>query len=106
MNSRPLAVLAYTLLRVLIFGAAWVLLVWLTPLDGVYAIVMAILVSGIISIPLLSHQRDLVSVGIAGFFRRMNERIDASTRAEDDPAEDDVPATDIPAQAPTEEPRP
>lgn len=85
-TSRSLAFLAYTLLRVLIFAAAWLLLLWLTPLEGVYAIVMAILISGIISIPLLSHQRDAVSVGIAGFFRRMNERIDASARAEDDPS--------------------
>lgn len=91
MTSRSLAFLAYTLLRVLIFAAVWLLLLWLTPLEGVYAIVMAILISGVISIPLLSHQRDAVSVGIAGFFRRMNERIDASARAEDDADESTDP---------------
>lgn len=86
-TPRSLALLAYTLLRVLIFAATWLLLVWLTPLDGLFAVLMAILVSSIISIPLLSRQRDAVSSGVAGFFRRMNERIDASARAEDDPDE-------------------
>lgn len=90
-TSRSLAFLAYTLLRVLIFAVVWLLLVWLTPLEGVYAIVMAILISGILSIPLLSRQRDGVSVGISNFFRRMNERIDASARAEDDDPADEEP---------------
>ena len=79
------AFVAYTALRVALFAAAWGLLVWLTPLSGVFAAVLAILVSSIVSIPLLSHQRDAFSVGVASFFTRMNERIDASARAEDEP---------------------
>ena len=82
-----IAFAAYTLLRVGLFVIAWGLLVWLTPLTGVFAAVLAILISSIVSIPLLSHQRDAFSVGVAGFFKRMNERIDASARAEDEPDE-------------------
>ncbi len=88
-TTRWLSLLAYTALRVALFAAAWALIAWLTPMDGVFAAVMAILVSGVISIPLLSHQRDILSMGLAAFFRRMNERIDASARAEDEPAADD-----------------
>lgn len=83
-QARWISLVAYTALRIALLVAVWGLLVWLTPMDGLIAVVMAILVSGIISIPLLSHQRDMVSVGVAAFFRRMNERIDASARAEDD----------------------
>lgn len=74
----------YTLLRVALFLIVFGLFVWLTPLTGVYAAALAILVSSIIAIPLLSRQRDRLSMGVAGFFTRMNERIEASTRAEDD----------------------
>lgn len=83
-GRRPWVLLAYTALRVAIFGLAWLLIVLITPLQGLGAVVMAVLVSGIVSIPLLSRQRDALSGGVFGFFRSMNERIDASARAEDD----------------------
>lgn len=86
-KTRWLSLIVYTALRIAIFALAWFLIAWLTPIKGGYAAVLAILVSGIVSIPLLSHQRDLVSVGVANFFGRMNARIDASARAEDDDAD-------------------
>jgi hypothetical protein len=43
----------------------------------------AILISGAISIVALNGQRNVMSEALFGFFRRMNARIDASTRAED-----------------------
>jgi len=47
------------------------------------ALALAIVISGAISLLLLNRQRDALSSGVARFFRRINERIDASTRAED-----------------------
>ena len=65
------------------FIAVWLLLQLLTPLRGLWALVLAVLVSGAISFFLLNRQRDAMSGVVAGFFGRINDRIDASTRAED-----------------------
>ena len=78
-----LAIAWYTLLRLAMLVGVWFLLEWLTPVRGIWAIVAAFLISGAVSLLALNRQRDEVSVGVAGFFRRMNERIEASTRAED-----------------------
>jgi hypothetical protein len=83
-KPRWIAFLAYTALRILIFAGVWVLLSLLTPLRGLWSLSLAILISGAISIFALNRQRDAVSVGVSGFFTRMNARIDASTRAEDE----------------------
>lgn len=75
-------------MRLLVFIAVWLLLQLLTPLRGLWALVLALLVSGAISFFLLNRQRDAMSGVVAGFFGRINDRIDASTRAED---VDDLP---------------
>jgi hypothetical protein len=75
-------------MRLLLFIAVWLLLQLLTPLRGLWALVLALLVSGAISFFLLNRQRDAMSGVVAGFFGRINDRIDASTRAED---VDDLP---------------
>lgn len=80
---QPPAVLVYTTMRLLMFLAVWLLLQLLTPLRGLWALVLALLVSGAISFFLLNRQRDAMSGVVAGFFGRINDRIDASTRAED-----------------------
>lgn len=58
-----------------------------TPLRGLSAAVVALLISGVISIVVLNKQRAAMGVTVAEFFGRINSRIEASTRAEDE--EDD-----------------
>lgn len=79
----------YTGMRILLFIAIWLLLQVLTPLRGLWGIAAAILISGLISIFVLNRQRDAMSSTVGAFFHRINERIDASARAED---YDDTPA--------------
>lgn len=83
-NGRGKAIAIYTALRFALFAITWLLLELLTPVRGWWALAVAILVSGMVSAFALNRQRDDMSVGIAGFFSRMNERIDAANRAEDE----------------------
>ena len=77
------SIVLYTALRLAIFAGAWILIEVLTPIHGLFAAAFAILISGAISMVALNGQRNLMSEALFGFFRRMNARIDASTRAED-----------------------
>ncbi|MFM8352773.1 MAG: DUF4229 domain-containing protein [Actinomycetales bacterium] len=77
------SLIMYTSLRLGVFLAVWLLVQWVTGLRGLMALALAIVISGAISLLLLNRQRDAMSTGVARFFRRINERIDASTRAED-----------------------
>lgn len=86
-GSKALAILIYTLLRVGLFAVVWVAIELLSPIHGLLAAVAAILISGAISIVVLDRQRGAVGSVAAGFFGRINARIEASARAED--AEDD-----------------
>jgi hypothetical protein len=81
---------SYTLLRVVFFLATWLIIQLTTPIRGVWAIALAIVISGVFSILLLSRQRDAMSGSVFGYFRRLNERIDAAAAKEDydDPAID------------------
>ncbi len=87
--AKARAVLVYTILRVALFAAVWAVLQYLTPIHGLLAVVAAILMSGAISIVVLDRPRGEVGTLAAGFFGRINARIDASARAED---VDDEPA--------------
>lgn len=73
----------YTVFRVLFLIVAWLLIQVTTPVRGVWAIALAIVVSAIFSILLLGRQRDAMSGSMFGFFRRINERIDAAAAKED-----------------------
>ncbi len=73
----------YTLLRLAMLIAVWFMFQLLTPLRGIWAVVAALLVSGAISLLVLNKQRDAVSIGVANFFGRINDRIEASKSAED-----------------------
>lgn len=73
----------YTVLRVLFFAVTWLIIQATTPIRGIWAIALAIVVSAIFSILLLSRQRDAMSGSMFGFFRRINERIDAGAAKED-----------------------
>lgn len=96
-RSKALAIAVYTLARVALFVAVYFVIELLTPLRSLWAAAAALLISGAISLVLLDRQRDAVGLAAAGFFHRINERIEASARAEDD--DDDAPA---PAIAPTD----
>ena len=95
-GRRLLAVLTYTGLRLLLLLAVWILIELVTPLRGVVSVVVALLVSGVISLFLLNRQRASMSVVVGSFFRGINERIEAAARAEDvdDPDEQTDDQTD------------
>ncbi len=73
----------YTVYRVLFLVIAWLLIQITTPLRGAWAVALAIVVSAVFSILLLGRQRDAMSGSMFGFFRRINERIDAAAAKED-----------------------
>ncbi len=91
-----MAVLVYTVLRIAVFAAVWLTVELLTPISGVLAIVVAILLSGAISLLVLDRQRGRAASVAAGFFGGINERIEASARAED---VDDEPVAAAPRAA-------
>lgn len=88
--------LFYSVSRVLLFIAIWLLVQFVSPLRGLTALVVALLVSGAISFFLLNRQRDTASASVVGLFRRIDERIERARRAEDaDPTEPEPgPVTD------------
>lgn len=76
-------VLVYTLLRfglLLVAGAVCYLL----GARDILLIVLAFFISAIVSFIVLAPQRDLVGQRTGSYFRRMNDRIEASKTAEDD----------------------
>ena len=80
-------VLIYTLARVALFLAALVPL-YLLGLRGFLLLVLAVVLSGVLSLVLLNRVRARFSSVISGYFSRINQRIDAATRAEDDDGAD------------------
>ncbi len=76
-------VLTYTTWRIAIFVVTLVVL-YLVGLRDVWLLVLAFLISGVVSIFVLNRRRQQAVGGFTSVFRRMNDRIDASTRAEDD----------------------
>ncbi|MFA7267373.1 MAG: DUF4229 domain-containing protein [Candidatus Nanopelagicales bacterium] len=76
-------VFVYTLLRfglLLVAGAVCYLL----GARDILLIVLAFFISAIVSFIVLAPQRDLVGQRTGSYFRRMNDRIEASKTAEDD----------------------
>lgn len=83
-------ILVYSLLRLGLLLVVWVPLQFLTPLRGVLAIVVALLLSGVLSYLLLDRQRDAMSTVVGRVFSRIDERIERGKAAEDDgPADAD-----------------
>ena len=76
------ATLSYTLLRLLIFFAAALVLA-LFGVHGLTLIVIALLISAIISLPLLSRYRDLMSKSLSGRMGTFKAKLDQGTKAED-----------------------
>ena len=86
-----MSLLYYSLLRLLLllaFGG----LAYAVGMRGFLLLLVAFLGSGIMSYFVLSRVRGRAGEQVGGFFGRINSRIDAATRAEDDdePAQVDV----------------
>lgn len=75
--------LIYTVLRIVLWLALWAILEFLTPIKGLMALVLSLLISSAVSIILLDRLRDSMSVSVGGFFRGINERIEHSATAEE-----------------------
>jgi hypothetical protein len=99
-GSQFMAILVYTALRAVLLAAVWLVVELVTPIHGVWAVVVALLISGAISVVVLDRQRGAVGHVAAGFFGRINDRIEASTRAEDDDPSDDASVSGEGEQAP------
>ena len=80
------ALAIYTGLRLLLFAVVLVLL-WLIGARGLLLLALAVLISGIASVVLLSPQRDALSSSLVTRWRSINDRIDERTRREDGPPE-------------------
>lgn len=76
------ATIAYTLLRLLMFFAVALVLA-LFGVHGFTLIVVALVVSSIISLPVLSKLRDRMSTSITGKIDSFNAKLDSGTKAED-----------------------
>lgn len=76
------ATLSYTLLRLLIFFAAAIVLA-LFGVHGITLLVVALIISAIISLPLLSKLRDRMSASLSGRVGAFSSKLDAGTKAED-----------------------
>jgi hypothetical protein len=76
------ATMAYSLLRLLLFLAV-VLLLAVFGVHGITLVVVALVVSSIISLPVLSKLRDRMSTSISGKIDNFNARLDEGTKSED-----------------------
>lgn len=85
------SVLAYTAARLLLFGVAFGLL-YLLGARGALALILAALVSGLVSYIVLSRQRDAVSERITARTDRMSRRLEEGASHED--------AAQVPGAAP------
>lgn len=73
----------YTGLRLALLAAVWLALQVVTPIRGVMAIIVALLISGVVSVVVLDRWRGDAGASLAGVFRRIDERIERSRTAED-----------------------
>jgi hypothetical protein len=76
------ATLSYSLLRLLLFFAA-VLVLALFGLRGFWLLVIAAAASALISFPLLSRLRDRMSTSLTGRMDGLKSKLDAGASAED-----------------------
>jgi len=77
------ATFAYTMARILLFGAATCLF-YLAGARGLLLLGLALLVSGAASYVLLSRQRDAMSGALVNRLHTIRSRFDAGAKAEDD----------------------
>jgi len=75
-------VLTYTLARIALLAVVYGI-GYLAGLRDITLLVMAFLGSGLLSLVVLNRQRDAFGGRIAGFFARINDRIEENARKED-----------------------
>jgi hypothetical protein len=75
-------VLSYTLKRLGLF-AATLAVGYLSGLRDLFLVVLALLVSGVLSLVLLNRDRDKASAQAVGIFQRLNRRIGGAAERED-----------------------
>ncbi len=95
--ARQHPVFVYTMLRVAMLVAVGGVL-YLVGVRGVWLILFAFLVSGVVSAFVLRTPREGAVLGFTSAYRGINARIDASTRAEDH--DDDLDDLDGPRDTP------
>ncbi|MHB0928190.1 MAG: DUF4229 domain-containing protein [Candidatus Nanopelagicales bacterium] len=78
-----LAFIRYSTLRLALLLAVGAV-AYLFGLRSIALAVVAFLVSGLLSLVLLDRQRDQLGRSVGGLFARINARIDADTRKEDE----------------------
>lgn len=78
-----LAFIRYSTLRLAMLLAVGFVM-YLFGMRGIALAVAAFLVSGVLSLVLLNRQRDQLGQSVGGLFSRINARIDANTRKEDE----------------------
>jgi len=83
-RSGIVTVIVFTALRIGLFLGVWLVLQIISPLQGLWALVVAIVLSGVISAFALNRQRSAMGEVVGRFFGGINARIDAASRAEDD----------------------
>lgn len=88
----------YTGLRLALLAGVWLVIQIVTPMRGLLAVAVALVISGVISFIVLDRPRDRASAGLSGVFRRIDDRIERSKVAEDF---DDEPAH--PGEGPTQD---
>ena len=76
------ATLTYSLLRLLIFVAVGLILA-LFGVHGITLLAVALVISSIISLLLLSKLRDRMSTSLSGRIARFGSKLEAGTKAED-----------------------
>jgi Protein of unknown function (DUF4229) len=79
----------YTVIRLALFAVVTAVL-WLVGVRANLFLLLALglVLSGFISLFALDRSRDAASTSVTGAFGRMNQRIEASARAEDGPSPD------------------
>ena len=96
--NRWLTAVRYTAARLLLWLGFWALLQFLTPVKGVLAVVLGLLISSAVSIIVLDRQRDVMSEGIGSFFGNINQKIANSAAAEDAWQDEIRESTSAPSQ--------
>jgi uncharacterized membrane protein len=74
--------LRYTLLRVLLFLVVAALL-WIAGMRGFWLLLVAIFMSGVVSVFVLSRSRDAASASVANRVSKVRQRMNERTAAED-----------------------
>ncbi len=76
------ATVNYTILRLLLFFAALIVLYFLG-VGGIAMVALAAVISALISFVVLSRLRDSMSISLSAKVNRFRERLDEGTRSED-----------------------